>query len=102
MPELGKKYECAECGTKFYDLGKSEPICPRCGTNQRGLQEREKPAAPAPRARPAPVVAPPPVVEEPDEDIAADDVADDDDEILEVVPGDDDEEEEEEDDDDEG
>jgi predicted nucleic acid-binding Zn-ribbon protein len=93
MPELGKKYECAECGTKFYDLGKPEPICPRCGTNQRGLQEREKPAAPAPRARPAPVVAPPPV-EEPDEDIA-----DDDDEILEVVPGEDDEEEEEDDDD---
>jgi predicted nucleic acid-binding Zn-ribbon protein len=103
MPELGKKYECAECGTKFYDLGKAEPICPRCGTNQRGLQEREKPAAPAPRSRPAPVAPPPPPpVEEPDEDIAADDVGDDDDEILEVVPGDDDEEEEEEDDDDEG
>ena len=32
MPDLGRKYECAECGAKFYDLGKAEPICPRCGT----------------------------------------------------------------------
>ena len=94
MPELGKKYECAECGTKFYDLGKSEPICPKCGTNQRGLVEREKTAAPAPRPRPAPVAAPP--VEVPDEDLPAD-IGDEDEEILEVVPGEEEEEEEEDD-----
>ncbi len=34
MPELGTKYECTSCSTKFYDLGKSEPICPKCGLNQ--------------------------------------------------------------------
>ena len=50
MAELGKKYECAECGTKFYDLGKAEPICPKCGTNQRGLQERERAPAPVTRS----------------------------------------------------
>jgi uncharacterized protein (TIGR02300 family) len=93
MPELGKKYECAECGTKFYDLGKSEPICPKCGTNQRGLQEPPKTAAP-PRVR---TVAPVPVpVEPPEEDLPAD-IGDEDEEILEVVPGEEEEEEEEED-----
>ena len=37
MPELklGTKYECFNCGTKFYDLGKAEPLCPKCGANQR-------------------------------------------------------------------
>ena len=33
MPELGAKHECHHCGAKFYDLGKPEPLCPRCGTN---------------------------------------------------------------------
>ena len=94
MPELGKKYECAECGTKFYDLGKSEPICPKCGTNQRGLQEPPK-TAPAPRVRAAPVVVAPPV-EVPDEELPAD-IGDEDEEILEVVPGEEEEEEEEDD-----
>lgn len=93
MPELGKKYECAECGTKFYDLGKPEPICPKCGTNQRGLQEPPKTAAPTPRPRPAPAPAP---VEEPEEELPAD-IGDEDEEILEVVPGEEEEEEEEDD-----
>jgi uncharacterized protein (TIGR02300 family) len=33
MPDLGNKHECPSCGTKFYDLGKAEPICPKCGVN---------------------------------------------------------------------
>ncbi len=94
MPELGKKYECAECGTKFYDLGKAEPICPKCGTNQRGLVEREKTVAPVVRRAPPAVVAPP--VEVPDEELPAD-IGDEDEEILEVVPGEEEEEEEEDD-----
>jgi uncharacterized protein (TIGR02300 family) len=32
--KLGNKHECYSCGTKFYDLGKPEPICPKCGANQ--------------------------------------------------------------------
>ena len=83
MPELGKKFECAECGAKFYDLGKPEPACPRCGTSAR--ETSEKRPAPEPRAR---YVAPPPPAAEVEED----------EEIL-VVEGA--EEEEEEDDDDE-
>lgn len=30
--ELGKKHTCEECGVKFYDLNKEEPICPECDT----------------------------------------------------------------------
>lgn len=32
---LGKRYTCYECGCKFYDLNKPEPICPSCGADQR-------------------------------------------------------------------
>jgi uncharacterized protein (TIGR02300 family) len=92
MPDLGKKHECAECGTKFYDLGKPDPACPRCGSNQRAAPEREKPA-PVRTAR-AVVVAPP--VEEPEEELVGD-IAEEDEEILEVVPGEEEEEEEEDD-----
>ena len=37
MTELGNKHECLACSTKFYDLGKSELICPKCGENQKDL-----------------------------------------------------------------
>ncbi|HPR64571.1 MAG TPA: FYDLN acid domain-containing protein [Thermoanaerobaculia bacterium] len=36
---LGKKHLCIECGTKFYDLEKPEPACPRCG---RMVDEEEE------------------------------------------------------------
>lgn len=32
--KLGTKHECHACGTKFYDLGKPEIVCPSCGANQ--------------------------------------------------------------------
>jgi uncharacterized protein (TIGR02300 family) len=46
MPELklGTKHECYNCGTKFYDLGKSESICPKCGANQKDAVQSESPA----------------------------------------------------------
>ena len=31
---LGNRFTCFECGKKFYDLNKPEPICPNCGSNQ--------------------------------------------------------------------
>jgi uncharacterized protein (TIGR02300 family) len=31
-PELGTKRLCAGCGAKFYDLGKTPIVCPKCGT----------------------------------------------------------------------
>ena len=39
MPELGTKHACYSCQTKFYDLGKKEPICPKCGADQREAPE---------------------------------------------------------------
>ena len=39
MPDLGRKYTCYSCHTKFYDLGKPEPICPKCGADQRDAEE---------------------------------------------------------------
>ncbi len=33
--DLGVKYTCFRCGTKFYDLKKPEPICPKCSADQR-------------------------------------------------------------------
>ena len=43
MPEmkLGNKFDCYSCGTKFYDLGKPEPICPKCGANQKDASQAE-------------------------------------------------------------
>jgi len=48
MPDLGKKFECFNCGTKFYNLGKPEAICPKCRANQKDARPDEAPA-PAPR-----------------------------------------------------
>ncbi len=29
-PKLGIKYICESCSTKFYDLGRASPVCPKC------------------------------------------------------------------------
>jgi len=49
MPDLGRKYTCYSCHTKFYDLGKPVPLCPKCGADQRDAEEA--PAVPAHRGR---------------------------------------------------
>jgi hypothetical protein len=33
--KLGTRYQCFECGLKFYDLNRPEPVCPKCGADQR-------------------------------------------------------------------
>jgi uncharacterized protein (TIGR02300 family) len=38
--DFGTKHVCAKCGTKFYDMKKPDPICPKCGTNQRNVAPR--------------------------------------------------------------
>jgi len=51
MAELGTKFECGECGTKFYDLGSPTAVCPKCGTApSRDSHEVER-RAPLPRLR---------------------------------------------------
>jgi uncharacterized protein (TIGR02300 family) len=41
--DLGTKHLCFKCSTKFYDLKKPVPVCPKCGADQR-----ESPALKAP------------------------------------------------------
>jgi uncharacterized protein (TIGR02300 family) len=80
MPELklGSKHECYNCGTKFYDLGKSEPLCPKCGANQKDASTSESPSAgqAARRRRKADVAK---VLEMEEEEVAApiEDIVDD-------------------------
>ena len=57
MPDLGKKYTCYSCHTKFYDLGKPVPLCPKCGADQRDADEA--PVYTAPRSRRVVVEEPP-------------------------------------------
>lgn len=80
---LGKRHTCFKCACKFYDLNRAEPLCPRCGADQRedptpdprvAVMERYKPSrnAPTPKDR----------LLDPDEDVDFDDFdgdADDDD-----------------------
>ncbi len=33
--KLGKRYTCFECSLKFYDLNRPDPLCPKCGVDQR-------------------------------------------------------------------
>ncbi len=63
--ELGTKHTCFKCGTKFYDMKKPEPICPKCGADQR-QSPASKPSAAAERRR-APAKPPPPVEPEAEE-----------------------------------
>jgi predicted nucleic acid-binding Zn-ribbon protein len=64
MPDLGKKYECFNCGTKFYNLGKPEAICPKCGANQKNARTDDAPP-PAPRPPRRPAILEPPIPDEP-------------------------------------
>ena len=49
--KLGARWACYSCGVKFYDLGKPEPICPRCQADQRQSPKFEQPKAK--RSRPS-------------------------------------------------
>ncbi len=33
--DFGTKFLCFKCTTKFYDMKKPDPICPKCGADQR-------------------------------------------------------------------
>jgi hypothetical protein len=39
--KLGGRYACYQCGTKFYDLNRPEPLCPECGADQREAPVRD-------------------------------------------------------------
>lgn len=42
--DLGTRYTCWNCDTKFYDLKRPAPICPKCNADQR-----DKPAPKPPQ-----------------------------------------------------
>jgi uncharacterized protein (TIGR02300 family) len=100
MPELklGNKFECFNCGTKFYDLGKSDAMCPKCGANQKDAVQSESAAVSqaSRRKRKADVAKVLDIEEE--ETIETPDIAEDD-MVAPDLEGDDIEEEEELDDD---
>jgi uncharacterized protein (TIGR02300 family) len=94
MPELklGTKFECYNCGTKFYDLGKSDPVCPKCGANQKDSAHAEPSVSQASRRRRKAEVAKPidideeePVIDIVDDEMVGPDLA------GEVLGGDDEE-----------
>lgn len=49
MANLGRKFSCFSCHTKFYDLGKAVAICPKCGADQ--AEGEDFVAAPVSRSR---------------------------------------------------
>jgi len=60
--DLGTKHTCFKCGAKFYDLKKSQVLCPKCGANQRDAPTQK--AAPAEKRAKVVVAEPAPEVEE--------------------------------------
>lgn len=82
-PELGTKRQCPKCGTRFYDLGKSDPItCINCSQTflpETILKPRRPTAEPVEEK----------VVKKPDPEADVDDILEDDDDgdmdqILEI------------------
>ncbi len=95
--KLGNRYVCYECGTRFYDLKKPEPMCPECDADQRNAPVRDlkallggnktrKPATDQPEEA-APKV---------EDDSDSDDDSDEDDDLADDFDDNDDDDEEEE------
>ena len=36
--DLGTKWTCFKCGTKYYDMKKPDPVCPKCGARPQDNQ----------------------------------------------------------------
>ncbi|HLV59932.1 MAG TPA: FYDLN acid domain-containing protein [Fredinandcohnia sp.] len=51
---LGTRYACWQCGTKFYDLNKPEPACPKCGADPREAPKAHSAAEAKPPRKIAP------------------------------------------------
>ena len=54
--KLGNKLTCSNCGAKFYDLKKKQPVCPKCGEDY--VVQKPKTRRAALPVEPAPVPAP--------------------------------------------
>jgi uncharacterized protein (TIGR02300 family) len=85
--DLGTKHTCFKCGTKFYDMKKPAPICPKCGANQNDAPKSAPAAEKRVRAAPKAVAPVEPEVEvDALEDEEVEDEADEDDAAAEDEP----------------
>jgi uncharacterized protein (TIGR02300 family) len=81
--DLGSKHSCFKCSTKFYDLKKPVPVCPKCGADQRESPVLKAPSEKRSRAaRPVEPVAPEVEELELDEELDEDEDEDDEDETA--------------------
>lgn len=90
---IGDKQVCPDCESKFFDLGKKPPTCPKCGAVIEVVKVKAKPKA-KPVPEPVPVPAPVKKAPESDEDEVDPDldlVEDIDDDLVEDVEDDDEE-----------
>ncbi|MGK2859655.1 MAG: TIGR02300 family protein [Thermoanaerobaculia bacterium] len=84
MPNLGTKYICYSCQTKFYDLGRTSAVCPKCGADQKDADS----AAPVTGNRSRKVVEEfDDEVEELEEPAAVPEIEDEEEDIGVVAPG---------------
>ena len=56
-PEWGEKRECPECGARFYDLNRSQIVCPKCDAQFVAVVEK----APPTKDKPNPNISTPSV-----------------------------------------
>jgi uncharacterized protein (TIGR02300 family) len=75
--DWGLKRTCQACGTRFYDMGREAPACPKCSTKfdpdavlkaKRTTKATAEKAVPAAKAKPKPK----PKVEEDEVEVVAD------------------------------
>jgi len=62
--DLGNKHVCFKCSTKFYDMKKPDPVCPKCGANQRDSPAPKAESTKKSRLAAAKVIEPTPEPEE--------------------------------------
>lgn len=95
-PEWGTKRSCPKCGTRFYDLGKNDPVaCIDCGHEwvpEPILKSKQPiPQEPAPKKKVEAEAEDEKEDVELDEELEVDeddlDDLDDDDDVIDVVPG---------------
>lgn len=81
--DLGTKHTCFKCGTKFYDMKKPVPACPKCGADQR-----ESPALKPPPERRARAAARPVEPEADEVEVDTEELEDDADDLDEAADDD--------------
>ena len=50
-PEWGTRRNCYKCGTRFYDLLKEPPTCPKCNADQTKAPAKGSSSSPARKIR---------------------------------------------------